>query len=217
MGRCQPAAPTGPAVIDAAAVRMRLDEGGTLEELCILRASRIFQRWETSISVSYSVLSLTKFMLMIAAVGHWLACAFFVLGWNMCGDGPGKYEQTWVTEYFDGSRPYLPQLSDTCGQGTPEQLGSVHVRAMYWSLATMSALGYGNGPAAWSDLEFLYSVFNQLIGACLSAAIFSNVRPLSEQRSSRIRQSLSDAQSSRSMPLNIISFDILFCRFYIYN
>lgn len=38
----------------------------------IFRASRIFSRWESHISISYSWLSLTKFMVSVAAVSHWV-------------------------------------------------------------------------------------------------------------------------------------------------
>lgn len=38
----------------------------------IFRASRIFSRWESQISISYSWLSLTKFMVSVGAVSHWV-------------------------------------------------------------------------------------------------------------------------------------------------
>lgn len=38
----------------------------------IFRASRIFSRWETYISVSYSWLSLIKFIVAVGAVSHWV-------------------------------------------------------------------------------------------------------------------------------------------------
>jgi hypothetical protein len=67
-------------------------------------------------------------------------------------------------------------------------LSTIYIRSLYWSLATMSALGYGNGPAAWTDSEFLYSVFNQVVGACLSAAIFSNVAQMINKQDSTSRR-----------------------------
>ena len=145
----------------------------------LLRLRRLMQN--TKLLAGGNVLRVLIILFVWLLITHWLACAFFALGWNMCGDGPGKYEQTWVTEYFDGSRPYLPQLSDTCGQGTPEPLGSVHVRAMYWSLATMSSMGYGSAPVAITDAEFVFSIFCQVMGACLAAAIFSNIAKLIEK------------------------------------
>ena len=45
-------------------------------------------------------------------------------------------------------------------------------------MATMSSMGYGDGPRAFSDVEYLYSILAQVLGACLAAAIFSNIAQL---------------------------------------
>ena len=61
-------------------------------------------------------------------VMHWSACTFFALGWALCGDGA----RTWVTEYFDGTDwQGLPVLTDTCGEGILDEIGRIHIRAMY--------------------------------------------------------------------------------------
>lgn len=52
---------------------------------------------------------------------------------------------------------------------------TMHVRALAWALATMSSMGYGDSPVAISDYDYLYSFAAQMIGACLAAAIFSNI------------------------------------------
>ena len=54
-------------------------------------------------------------------------------------------------------------------------IATMHIRAMYWALATMSSMGYGNAPRAHSDLDYVYAMFAQVVGACLAAAIFSNI------------------------------------------
>ena len=42
----------------------------------IVRASRIFKRMEAKISVSYSVIGLIKFGIMLLMMGHWMACCW---------------------------------------------------------------------------------------------------------------------------------------------
>ena len=113
-------------------------------------------------------------------ITHWAACTFFALGWSLCGDSGGQYEETWVTMYFDGSQGQaLPVFDATsCGDGTPHSIGKVHTRAMYWALSTMSSLGYGTGPVAVTDAEYLLAIACQVLGACVAAAIFSNVAKL---------------------------------------
>ena len=122
------------------------------------------------------VLMILSFWLLIT---HWCACFFFALGWSMCGS---IYDETWVVVYFDGTRGQgLPDLRDSCGDGTPDEIGSIHVRALYWALATMSSLGYGAAPVAVTNAELLFAIFCQLLGACLAAAIFSNIAKLIEK------------------------------------
>ena len=42
----------------------------------------------------------------------------------------------------------------------------------------MSSLGYGDGPSAQTNLEYLWAITCQVLGACMYAAIFSNVAQL---------------------------------------
>ena len=39
----------------------------------------------------------------------------------------------------------------------------------------MSSMGYGGAPKSVSDADYLYGFVTQVIGACLAAAIFSNI------------------------------------------
>ena len=50
-----------------------------------------------------------------------------------------------------------------------------YVRSLYFALSTTSSMGYGNGPAAVQDVEYVFAVCVQLFGACISAVIFSNI------------------------------------------
>jgi purine-cytosine permease-like protein len=52
---------------------------------------------------------------------------------------------------------------------------SMHMVVMYWAMSTMSSMGYGSAPTACTTLEFAYSILAQMLGACLYAAIFSNI------------------------------------------
>lgn len=90
--------------------------------------------------------------------------------------------QTWVTEYFDGTGLQdLPVLVDTCGEGAPEAIGKIHIRAMYWALSTMSSLGYGSAPVAVTDAEYGLAMAVQVLGACSLALVFSNIAKIMAQ------------------------------------
>ena len=55
---------------------------------------------------------------------------------------------------------------------------SVYIKSLYWALSTTSSLGYGEGPRAHTDAEFVMSIGCQVVGACLYAAIFGNIAQL---------------------------------------
>ena len=46
----------------------------------VVRASRIFTRWQSSLSISWQKLQLTKLGLVIIVSGHWMGCAFGLIG-----------------------------------------------------------------------------------------------------------------------------------------
>jgi hypothetical protein len=127
----------------------------------IMRASRIFKRWETSISISYSLLSLIKFLVMIVIVGHWLACAWALLHETVCDEqctedrGP---EKTWLNAWLSSRPGVMPSPHDR------------YTLAMYWSIMTLTSIGYGD-ITAQSYLEYAVSTFFMLIGAICWAYI----------------------------------------------
>ena len=52
---------------------------------------------------------------------------------------------------------------------------SLHIRVLYWAIATMSSMGYANAPVPIADIDYCYAIMTQVVGACLAAAIFSNI------------------------------------------
>lgn len=46
----------------------------------IFKASRIFKRLESTLSVSFSVIGLIKFATILLVMGHWMACAWCMVG-----------------------------------------------------------------------------------------------------------------------------------------
>ena len=86
-----------------------------------------------------------------------------------------------MTTYFDGVHDGPDLGAGRCGIGSPPEPVFIHVRAMHWSLASMTSLGYGDSPVPRTTAEFVFSMWTQVVGACLYAAIFSNVAKLIEK------------------------------------
>ena len=144
----------------------------------LLKLRRLLNRMMTS--EAGNVVRVVVILSVWLLITHWSACGFFALGDRFCGNG----KTTWVTVYFNGNQDdeSLPIITqEHCGEGAPDYYGKVHVRAMYWALSTMSSLGYGTGPVAVTDTEYVFAIALQVLGAILAAAIFSNIAKLIEK------------------------------------
>ena len=147
----------------------------------IVRASRIFQRWETSISVSYSALSLCKFMIMIVMVGHWMACAFALLHEVVCDETctRARSQSTWLVHWLQNSKDAAPNQQQLGQQQQQQQqqayMPSPHERytlSMYWSITTLTSIGYGD-IVAQTEVEYSVATIFMLIGAICWAYIIA--------------------------------------------
>jgi len=127
----------------------------------ILRAGRMFARWESSMPVDYMKLELSKFLGVVIALAHWLAC-----GWHMAkviesgtGEDVGDGDN-WVKNYGF--------ISETTSNG------SKYLAALYWSIATLSTLGYGD-VVPTTDAERMYVVIATIVGSSVYAYMIGNV------------------------------------------
>ena len=158
----------------------------------ILRAL-LLETSGTSLRVMWS-------LIMWLTIAHIFACTWFLLGWfSRCS----LYEDTWISYYWpglplepcllpNGTDPHngssIPEIAlfEVEGVIDPELKAAqllvpwptMYVSCLYWALATTSSLGYGEGPKARTPLELFMSICCQVIGACISAAIFGNIAQL---------------------------------------
>jgi len=164
---------------------VRVKFPGLIKIIRLLKLRRTIRKWNgLSYGPLLKVITIVCGWLLLA---HWFACGWFVMGWYTCRSLANQVETNgpWVTQYW-------PQLTPNCTTGNPPDPGDfqravglrvfdVHVRCLYWALATMSSMGYGNSPVAHSTGDMLYSIGTQVVGACLAAGIFSNVAQMINQ------------------------------------
>ena len=90
----------------------------------IFRLSRIIQRWESQVGVSYSVMAVTKDLLALLMLTHWGACFWYLAGtMDTTGDN-------WIKAYI---RDY-PDSPVAANQQSP---GHIYLRSLYNSVSIM--------------------------------------------------------------------------------
>ena len=123
----------------------------------VLKASRIYKRWEARISIPYSYIELIRFTILLIVMGHWMACA-----WAIIAELEADFEKTWLGAladgYYHGNVP-LPYQK--------------YAAALYWSITTITSVGYGDITPTNAHEMQICTVF-LLFGSILWAYIIGN-------------------------------------------
>jgi len=105
-----------------------------------------FDDW-VHMSASRHTLRMVKLLVMTGFVSH-INCCF----WAGVGMSAAVAEESWIYMYQNGD------------YGMDENsLSSQYITSMYWSIQTMTTVGYGD-IVARNDLERCYSVFSMILG-----------------------------------------------------
>lgn len=99
-------------------------------------------------------------MIAFAIVAHWLACIWYVIGLSEIAN---KSTVCWL--YALGEAISKPYNNFTQESGPDE--GSAYVTALYFTLTSMTTVGFGN-VAANTNSEKIFAVITMLIGGLLS-------------------------------------------------
>lgn len=95
-------------------------------------------------------------MLAFAMVAHWLACVWYFIGFE---EVKLKSTISWLFEL--GEKINQPYENFTALSGPDE--GSAYVTALYFTLSSMTTVGFGN-VSANTNGEKIFSVIVMLIG-----------------------------------------------------
>lgn len=132
--------------------------------LRILRSSRIFARFENSMTINYGALKLFKFIVGTLFIAHWMACLWHlikVIEVSKCN---------WVDEYYYGACAD-PPADDEVHATKPI---SMYTTALYLSVMTISTVGYGD-VTPQTEAERMYLIFAMLIGASVYAYVVGSI------------------------------------------
>nr|XP_060612578.1 cyclic nucleotide-gated olfactory channel-like [Anolis sagrei ordinatus] len=121
--------------------------------LRILRMFEFFDRTETRTNLP-NLFRIANMVLYILVIIHWNACFYYAIS-----KGIGFGEDTWV----------YPNISD------PEYgyLAREYIYCLYWSTLTLTTIG--ETPPPVRDVEYIFVIFDFLIGVLIFASIVGNV------------------------------------------
>ena len=131
----------------------------------LMRASRLFSRWEARIAIDYGTMALIKCMVGVSLVGHWFACI-----WSLqtelavaMGDEQALL-QSW--KYFNGFCAEGP------GGVTCDPPGRMYAASLYWSIMTITSIGYGDVTPN-TTLEYAVATVIMLLGAATWGSVIA--------------------------------------------
>lgn len=138
--------------------------------LRIIRASSVFRRWESSLSINYAAFSLIKFTVFTIAIAHWMACGFMLVADLQ----ENADTDSWIARIEADNSDFYTNRSPF----------DRYVTSFYWGMTTMSTIGYGDITPV-TTVERIYGTLAQLIGASIFAyvvgAICGIITQLDEQ------------------------------------
>jgi hypothetical protein len=122
----------------------------------VVKASRVLTRFAQDILMSrfemtYGVIKVWQLFFTLIFVAHWQACLWALVSVYMAADNPE--EATWVTSF---------QEDEIAAGRSGVDPASLYVSALYWSMMTLTSIGYGDF-YPMNSTERLLSVFYMII------------------------------------------------------
>eukprot|EP00854_Cymbomonas_tetramitiformis_P008696 gene8696-10318_t len=122
------------------------------------KLSKIMHSVEEALDLNQSAFKLVRLLFDLLFAAHLLACGWWYVGRNSQNSG-----ENWIETFRMQEAPLFTK----------------YVSSLYWSVATMTAVGYGDFSAK-NDIERIYSIFTQLVGAAVFGFLIGNISTLLE-------------------------------------
>lgn len=155
----------------------------------ILRLRQGFTKLEVKLRLKYGYVRLAGLLCTVLFAAHWFACLFFYFG------SLGDSDATWMTQ-----------------DGVPTDLYGQYIFALYFSVYTITTIGYGD-VVPENTLNRTYTTVIMLCGAAMFAYIISTGSNIASELNAssayrhRLMDSLTDFAKYRNLP-DDLAYDI---------
>ncbi|OZC07895.1 cyclic nucleotide-binding domain protein [Onchocerca flexuosa] len=140
---------------------------GLLKTARLLRLVRVARKLDRYSEYGAAVLLLL--MATFALIAHWLGCIWYAIG---SAELPHK-EFTWLHQLARHlNEPYI-STNGSMPTGGPS-LKSRYVTSLYFTLSTITSIGFGN-VSATTDSEKIFTIIMMILGSLMYASVFGNV------------------------------------------
>ncbi|CAI2348759.1 unnamed protein product [Caenorhabditis sp. 36 PRJEB53466] len=140
---------------------------GLLKTARLLRLVRVARKLDRYSEYGAAVLLLL--MATFALIAHWLACIWYAIG----SAELSHKEYTWLHQLAKQlAQPYT-STNGTIPTGGPT-LKSRYVTSLYFTLSTITSIGFGN-VSATTDSEKIFTIIMMILGSLMYASVFGNV------------------------------------------
>ncbi|KAF7633972.1 Cyclic nucleotide-binding domain-containing protein [Meloidogyne graminicola] len=141
---------------------------GLLKTARLLRLVRVARKLDRYSEYGAAVLLLL--MATFALIAHWLACIWYAIGST---ELPHK-NITWLHQLARHlNEPYHRTKNGSITSGGPS-LKSRYVTSLYFTLSTITSIGFGN-VSATTDSEKIFTIIMMILGSLMYASVFGNV------------------------------------------
>eukprot|EP00656_Telonema_subtile_P056479 TRINITY_DN902_c0_g2_i4.p1 TRINITY_DN902_c0_g2~~TRINITY_DN902_c0_g2_i4.p1 ORF type:complete len:728 (-),score=114.21 TRINITY_DN902_c0_g2_i4:164-2347(-) len=125
----------------------------------IFRLGRMVSRLQERFQIKHATVMIVKFIVYIFVVAHWLGCIFIFA--TDLQDDPDAWTTTYLAKTLEGPLQ---------GRNHVEK----YISALYWSLTTMTTIGYGD-IVPNTITERVFVIIAMMTGACFFAYGLTNV------------------------------------------
>jgi hypothetical protein len=143
----------------------------------LARMGRLLDSLTTSWTIHTEYIQAIKFVIYVLIVAHILACFFFMVP-AVFDDpiGPGCAARD---NQLDGVTCYYADSWRTTYELETMPAGTQYVQALYWSLTTMTTIGYGDRGPQSSD-EIIFTMVAEVLGLAVFALLLNQISILKE-------------------------------------